>query len=52
VELIARAVPLARAAAEVGFADQSHMTRAMRRDRSITPGQLRPRSPGQRVAGG
>ncbi|HKE14482.1 MAG TPA: AraC family transcriptional regulator [Kofleriaceae bacterium] len=46
VELIAGAVPLARAAAEVGFADQSHMTRALRRDRSITPGRLRPRSPG------
>jgi AraC-like DNA-binding protein len=32
---------LARLAAELGFADQSHLTRAIRRQTGRTPGQLR-----------
>jgi len=41
VELIARGVALAEVAAEVGFADQSHMTRAIHRARQAPPGALR-----------
>jgi AraC family transcriptional regulator len=41
VELIARGSPLADVAAEVGFADQSHMTRAIQRARRASPGTLR-----------
>ena len=41
VELIARGAPLACVAAEVGFADQSHMTRAIQRARRASPGTLR-----------
>ena len=41
VELIARGAPLADVAAEVGFADQSHMTRAIGRARRAPPGMLR-----------
>jgi AraC family transcriptional regulator len=43
VELIARGVPLAEVAADVGFADQSHMTRAIHRARRAPPGSLRRR---------
>jgi AraC family transcriptional regulator len=41
VELIARGGALAEVAAAVGFADQSHMTRAIRRARAASPGALR-----------
>jgi AraC family transcriptional regulator len=41
VELIARGGALAAVAAAVGFADQSHMTRAIRRARAASPGALR-----------
>ena len=41
VELIAAGMPLARAAAEVGFADQSHMTRAIAEARRAPPATLR-----------
>jgi AraC-like DNA-binding protein len=41
VELIERGVALARVAAEVGFADQSHMTRTIQRVRQAPPGALR-----------
>jgi AraC family transcriptional regulator len=41
VDLIARGVPLVEIAAEVGFADQSHMTRAIGRARRASPGALR-----------
>jgi AraC-like DNA-binding protein len=34
---------LARLAAEVGFADQAHMTRTLRRETDLTPGRLRDR---------
>ena len=34
-------VPLARIAAEAGFADQSHFTRAFRRHTGVTPGRYR-----------
>jgi AraC-like DNA-binding protein len=34
-------VPLARVAAEAGFADQSHFTRAFRRHMGVTPGRYR-----------
>jgi AraC-like DNA-binding protein len=37
--------PLAAIAAEVGFADQSHMTRAFRAERQISPGALRRLTP-------
>ncbi len=37
-DLIARGLPLARAAAEAGFADQSHMTRLFVRSFGATPG--------------
>jgi AraC family transcriptional regulator len=39
-ELVARR-PLAAIAAEVGFADQSHMTRAFRAERQAPPGAIR-----------
>jgi AraC family transcriptional regulator len=41
VELIAAGGALAEVAAAVGFADQSHMTRAIRRARAASPGALR-----------
>jgi transcriptional regulator GlxA family with amidase domain len=41
VELIDSGVPLATAAAAVGFADQSHMTRTIAATRHATPGALR-----------
>ncbi|HEX3476177.1 MAG TPA: AraC family transcriptional regulator [Kofleriaceae bacterium] len=41
VERIARGEPLASVALEVGFADQSHMTRAIQRARRSPPGRLR-----------
>ena len=43
VELIARGRSLAEVAANVGFADQSHMTRAIHRARQAPPGSLRRR---------
>jgi AraC family transcriptional regulator len=33
--------PLSRVAADAGFADQSHMTRALRSALGVTPGQAR-----------
>jgi AraC-like DNA-binding protein len=36
---IERGVPLARAAADAGFADQSHMTRQFKRTYGLTPGR-------------
>ncbi|MFP2934029.1 helix-turn-helix domain-containing protein [Pyxidicoccus sp. 3LG] len=44
MELIDRGVGLAEAAAAVGFADQSHMTRAIRLERGAPPGALRRQS--------
>ncbi|GEN12124.1 transcriptional regulator, AraC family [Myxococcus fulvus] len=44
LELIDRGVVLAEAAAAVGFADQSHMTRAIRLERGAPPGALRRQS--------
>jgi AraC family transcriptional regulator len=41
VDLIAAGMPLARAAADVGFADQSHMTRAIGDARRAPPATLR-----------
>jgi AraC family transcriptional regulator len=41
VELIARGLGLAQVASEVGFADQSHMTRAIRDARKAAPRALR-----------
>ena len=41
VELIARGVPLVEVASAAGFADQSHMTRAIQRARRAPPGMLR-----------
>lgn len=41
VDLAARGAPLARIAAETGFADQSHMTRAITRARGAPPAALR-----------
>ncbi|WP_321872663.1 AraC family transcriptional regulator [Burkholderia ubonensis] len=38
--LLARGHPIADAAAEAGFADQSHLTRAFARQFGITPGQF------------
>ncbi|KVN32321.1 AraC family transcriptional regulator [Burkholderia stagnalis] len=38
--LLARGRPIADAAAEAGFADQSHLTRAFARQFGITPGQF------------
>ncbi|NTX36733.1 MULTISPECIES: AraC family transcriptional regulator [unclassified Myxococcus] len=45
LEFIDRGVGLAEAAAVVGFADQSHMTRAIRLERGAPPGALRRQSP-------
>ncbi|WP_224243236.1 AraC family transcriptional regulator [Hyalangium gracile] len=44
LELIDRGGTLAETAAAVGFADQSHMTRAIRRERGAPPGALRRQS--------
>lgn len=41
-QLLARSVPLARVAHEVGFADQSHFTRVFKRVVGVTPGKYRP----------
>lgn len=42
-ELLSRSkLPIAQVAAESGFYDQSHLTRHMRRQLGVTPGQLRP----------
>ena len=41
IERIAQGAPLAAVALEVGFADQSHMTRAIRGARRAPPGRLR-----------
>ena len=38
---VARGLPLAQAALRAGFADQSHLTRAMRASWGVTPGSLR-----------
>ena len=40
--LIGAGMPLAAAAANAGYTDQPHMTRAMKRWLGITPGQARP----------
>jgi AraC-like DNA-binding protein len=39
--LLARGLPLAEAAIEAGFCDQSHMTRAFVRQLGVTPGRYR-----------
>ena len=39
--LLAAGLPIARAAADVGFADQSHLTRRFKRLVGVTPGQYR-----------
>jgi AraC family transcriptional regulator len=44
LELVQQGVGFAEAAAQVGFADQSHMTRAIRLERGAPPGQLRRRA--------
>jgi AraC family transcriptional regulator len=41
VELVAQGVPLVEVARDVGFADQSHMTRTLHRERGAPPGALR-----------
>ncbi|HEX3764913.1 MAG TPA: AraC family transcriptional regulator [Kofleriaceae bacterium] len=41
IERIAQGAPLADVALEVGFADQSHMTRVIQRARRAPPGRLR-----------
>jgi AraC family transcriptional regulator len=41
MQLVDAGSPLAQAAVAAGFADQSHMTRAIRRDRRAAPGELR-----------
>lgn len=41
--LLARGLSIADAAAEAGFADQSHLTRAFTRQFGITPGRFSPR---------
>ena len=41
--LIRDGTPIAEAALEAGFADQSHLTRAMKRRWGVTPGTLKPR---------
>jgi AraC-like DNA-binding protein len=38
--------PLARVAADAGFADQSHFTRWFKRHRGVTPGRYRARMRG------
>jgi AraC family transcriptional regulator len=48
LELIDRGGMLAETAAAVGFADQSHMTRAIRLERGAPPGVLRQQSAGDR----
>ena len=40
-ELLRSSLPLARIAADCGFADQSHMTRLFRRQHGLTPGKYR-----------
>lgn len=40
--LIARGTPIAEAAAQAGFADQSHLTRVFARSFGYTPGALKP----------
>lgn len=40
-ELLRTRLPLARIAADCGFADQSHMTRLFRRQHGLTPGKYR-----------
>jgi AraC family transcriptional regulator len=40
-ELLHSRIPISRVAAAAGFADQSHLTRVMRRALGTTPGQLR-----------
>jgi AraC family transcriptional regulator len=40
VQLVEQGTTLAEAAAAAGFADQSHMTRAIRRERGAPPGRL------------
>ncbi|WP_345711050.1 helix-turn-helix transcriptional regulator, partial [Kineococcus glutinatus] len=42
--VVGTAVPLAQVAARCGFADQSHLTRALRRELGVTPAALRARS--------
>lgn len=39
--LLSAGLPIARAAAEAGFADQSHLTRRFKRLVGVTPGQYR-----------
>jgi AraC-like DNA-binding protein len=39
--LIEQGSPLAEAAAEAGFADQSHLSRVFRHSQGITPGMFR-----------
>jgi AraC family transcriptional regulator len=45
MQLVERGAPLADAAAAAGFADQAHMTRAVRRARGAPPGALRRAGP-------
>lgn len=43
-QLIRDGVPIAGAAIEAGFSDQSHLTRAMKRLTGITPGKIKPQT--------
>lgn len=43
-ELLARGIPIARVAAETGFADQSHLTRTFKRLVQVSPGRYRPQN--------
>ena len=43
-ELLARGTPIARVAAETGFADQSHLTRTFKRLVQVPPGRYRPQN--------
>ena len=43
-ELILRGVPIARAAVDVGFVDQSHLTKRFKRLLGVTPGQVLPQA--------
>jgi transcriptional regulator GlxA family with amidase domain len=52
VELIAGGSALADVAAAAGFADQSHMTRAIRDARAASPGALRRTMRGARLERG